>query len=411
METNLFRIAQHIDTLATFSDRTGKGVTRFSYSPEDRKAKRYLHELFEQLELKVFTDAIGNIRARYEGQNPALAPLWIGSHIDSVKNGGKFDGVVGVVGAIEVVCVLCEQGIRPRRSIEAIVFVEEDGSNFFTTMMGSKVMTGKYDIEALKKLRNIKGETCYDLAKTAGLSPDNLDNCRIRKGDIHAMMELHIEQGMVLDHESLSIGVVEAVMGMKTLRVTLEGVPNHAGTTPMHLRNDPLVCAAKLICNIQKMVHAYANPETVATVGRILCNPNMPNVIAGSVEFTVDIRDIQPEGIDIIEAMIRNEAAAIGAREGVHIHIDLIASSPCVHFAPTLVNIIEDVVKKKNASYRRINSGAVHDAAMLAEVTDVGMIFIPSKDGKSHQPEEYTSFEQIKLGCDILLAATVQLAN
>lgn len=408
MQVNAERIMKRIQDLAQFNATPGQGITRFSYSPQDAQARAYLMEQFRELGLTVRVDPMGNIRARYDGTDPALAPLWIGSHIDSVRHGGPYDGIVGVVGALETVSVFREAGHRPRRSVEVVIFPEEEGSNFGTTMVGSKCLVGKLDLHGLEQLRAEDGRTCVQVAEDFGLHPREVAKCRLQPGEVDAMVELHIEQGIVLDRKGLRLGVVQAIAGMVTVRVTVTGESNHAGATPMDMRRDPLVAAARLIGRVQEIAASECGEATVATVGEILCSPNMPNVIPGQVSFTVDIRDIRDEGIDRALELLHQAIREI-TDAGFTVTVETIGRNQPVALTERVVSAVREAAESCGAPYLDMNSGAVHDTSMLALVTDVGMIFIPSVDGKSHNPQEYTAPEDIALGCQVLLETALRL--
>lgn len=411
METNLNRIRDTIEKIAEFNVTPGKGCTRFSYSKEDQAAKSYLVEKFQDLGLKVNIDAVGNIRARLDGLDPTSPVVLTGSHIDTVLNGGKFDGVVGVVAALEAVTVLVEAGKKTKNPIEIIVFVEEEGSNFGSTMAGSKALVGKYKIEDLKKIKNDKGLSMFEIARDFGLKPENLDECIIKSGEIKAMIEMHVEQSVVLETEGVSIGIVDAIAGGKWFKVEFEGVGNHAGATPMDLRRDPMVAASKTINEFDRIVREKALPTTVGTVGKIICEPNVSNCIAQKVSFTFDIRDVDHLGIEMVITEIKKIIWEIADSFGIKASIELIGESDPIKLSDCVIKIIEQVANEKKIKYKKMNSGAVHDAALLACVTDVGMIFVPSINGRSHVPDELTDYEDIKIGSDILLQAIVQLAE
>lgn len=410
MQVSQGRIMERIGELARFNATPGQGVTRFSYSPQDAQARAYLMGCFDELGLTVRVDPMGNIRARYAGEDPALPPVWIGSHIDSVRHGGPYDGVVGVVGALEAVTVLRENGVRPRRSVEVVIFPEEEGSNFGTTMVGSKCLAGKLDLAGLEQLRTEDGRTCVQVAEDFGLRPREVEQCRLAPGEVDSMVELHIEQGIVLDRKGLRLGVVGAIAGMVTLRVTVSGESNHAGATPMDMRLDPLVAAAGLISRMQEIAAHECLPDTVATVGEITCSPNMPNVIPGQVSFTVDIRDIRDEGIDRALELL-NQALDEARVQGFEIAVETIGRNPPVTMTERVVSAVREAVRESGAPYLDMNSGAVHDTSLMALMTDVGMIFIPSVDGKSHNPQEYTAPEDIALGCQVLLETVLKLTK
>ena len=411
MHVSLERIMERIEALARFNATPGAGVTRFSFGPEDAQARDYLFSLFRQLGMEVQVDPVGNIRARYPGQDSALAPVWVGSHIDSVRNGGQYDGIVGVVGALETVSVLRENGVTPRRSIDVVIFPEEEGSNFGTTMVGSKCLAGKLDYAGLEKLRAEDGRSCAQMMKDFGLSPERVAECPLAPDAVDAMLELHIEQGIVLDRRQVKLGVVKAIAGMITVRFTVTGESNHAGATPMDMRHDPLVSAAKLICKAQEIAAAECLKDTVATVGEIQCSPNMPNVIPGQVSFTVDIRDIDQAGMDRCLSLIQAAADQVAAQDGVTITMDTIGRNVPVQMTERVVDAVRAAAQATGASWMEMNSGAVHDTAMLALRADVGMIFVPSVDGKSHNALEYTAPEDITLGCEALLNTVVSLTK
>lgn len=411
MQVKQERIMGHITALSQFNATPGAGITRFSYSPQDAQARAYLLDQFAALDMTVRVDPVGNVRARYAGSDPSLPPLWIGSHIDSVRNGGMYDGVVGVVGALEAVSVLSESGVRPRRSIEVVFFSEEEGSNFGTTMVGSKCLAGKLDFAGLERLRTESGISCPRMAADFGLYPEDVASCRLAPGMVDAMLELHIEQGIVLDRRQVKLGVVQAIAGMCTVRVTVRGESNHAGATPMDMRRDPMAAAARLILSVQDIAAAQCLPDTVATVGEISCAPNMPNVIPGEVSFTVDIRDVEEAGIDRALSLLEKALAEVSAGEGVTVSLETIGRSAPVVLTDRVVRAVREAAAACGVPCMDMNSGAVHDTAMLAGITDVGMIFIPSAEGRSHTPEEYTAPEDIALGCQALLNAAIALTK
>lgn len=411
MYVNQERIIRRIEDLARYNATPGAGITRFSYSSQDAQARKYILELCDQLGLSVRVDSLGNLRARYPGTDSSLAPLWIGSHIDSVRHGGKYDGILGVVGALEAVSVLKEQGIVPRRGVEVVIFSEEEGSNFGTTMVGSKYLAGKLDMDGLNKLRAGDGRSCLQMARDFGLEPVPAEGGRLAPGEVDAMVELHIEQGVVLDRRHVRLGVVQAIAGMVTVRVTVSGESNHAGATPMDLRRDPMVSAAKLILRIQEIAAGQCLPDTVATVGEISCSPNMPNVIPGQVSFTVDIRDVEEAGMDRALQLLQEAMDQVSAADGVTITIETIGRNKPVRMTERVISAIREAEAATGASHMDMNSGAVHDTAMLALLTDVGMIFVPSVDGKSHNALEYTAPEDITLGCQALLETVLRLTK
>ena len=411
MKINKDNVMRIINDLAGFNETPGQGVTRFSYGPQDRLARNYLTAQFRELDLGVRTDATGNIRARYEGQVSSLAPLWVGSHLDSVRHGGRYDGVAGVVCALEAVRALKEAGLVPRRPLEVIVFAEEEGSNFGATMVGSKALSGKLGLAGLKELYNEQGQNAFAVMRDFGLRPEDIEKDVLRPDEVHALLELHIEQGEVLEHEKLKIGVVEAIAGMVTLRVTLKGSSNHAGATPMHMRQEAMTAAAGLIQMIPQMAINTPYPSTVATVGTICCRPNMPNVIACEVQFTVDIRDTIEAGIEAVRADIETALEEIRRSEGLEAQCEVVGRSDPIHLSEKIVGLIEKKAQAAGIPCRRMPSGAVHDSALISGLADTGMIFVPSRGGKSHCPEEFTEADDLEIGCNLLLTVITELAG
>lgn len=411
LETNLERIKHNLETLSSFNSTPGKGYTRLSFSPEHRKALDFLSKACESMGFEVMIDPVGNFRAKLKGSDPGAPPIMCGSHIDTVLYGGKLDGAAGVVAALEALTVIKEQNVPIRHSLEFIAFVEEEGASFRGGLIGSKALVGKYTVEDLKNLTNDEGLSFYEAAKNFGLNPDELEDYVLRKGDVKALLELHIEQGNVLYTKSIPLGIVEAIVGIKQLAVTLTGKANHAGTTPMNLRRDALVAASNIISFVEHCAKHEAFDTTVATVGKIWCFPNVTNVIPGKVTFTIDIRDIKTEGIQRVEQLIKEEVKRISDERGLQYSVNLVGESDPVKLSEKVVSIIQRVAEKLNVNFLRMNSGAGHDSALLTEVTDVGMIFVPSIEGISHAPEEDTEYEDLKTGCDVLLNALVDLAQ
>ena len=411
MEANIERIKNDIDIVTSFNRTPGNGCTRFSYSEEDRKAREYLINEMKKLGLEVKIDGVGNIRGKYNPMNSNYPSVMMGSHIDTVLNGGKFDGLVGVVSALEVIRQVKDNQISIQKPLEIIIWAEEEGSNSGITMLGSKAMTGKVKAEDLKEIKSFTGESMYDLMKEFGLDVDAIDSQVFRKDEVEYLIELHVEQGGILDSEGLSVGIVKAIAGMKTYKVTLEGVANHAGSTPMYLRNDALVGASHIITYMEDAAKNKGLGTTVATVGKIICEPNVPNIIPGKVVFYVDIRDVEEEGKDIISKELIEKVKENANLYNLKYDIELIGESPVVKLSEKVIDTIEKIAIERSYPYKVMNSGAVHDSGMFADLTNVGMIFVPSIGGRSHCPEELTRFEDIKLGCDLLLETVIRLAQ
>ncbi len=404
------RLSAMIEKLAAFNSTPGKGITRFTYSQEDRLAREYLTGVMGEAGLSVRTDPVGNIFGRLEGREAELAPVLSGSHIDTVPHGGKYDGAVGVVCAVEALRAIVENGLKPKRPIEAAVFVEEEGPNFGSPLAGSKALIGEYSPEDLTKLVNRDGLSMFESAVRFGLQPDKMPDHVLQKNDIHAMVEVHVEQSLVLDKESVSAGVVTGISGMRLLRVTLKGESNHIGATPMIYRKDPLPAAAELMLAVEKAARE-AYPSTVAGSGKLLCSPNVPNVIPERIEIYFDIRDVRKEGIEGVMKALENSCAEICARRGLDFHIEMYGTVEPAACAPRIVSALKSSADSLKIPYIEMTSGALHDAAVMAAVSDVGMLFLPSIGGRSHVPEEETRIDDIEKGCEILAESLIKLAN
>lgn len=410
-ETSIERISRDIENIARITATPGEGRTSFSYSEQDSRIRKYLIDQFDSLGLKVSVDGVGNVRAKLEGSDKEAPSVMSGSHIDSVYKGGDYDGIVGVVGALESARVIVEKEIPVKNSFEVVIFSEEEGSNFGPCCEGSKAMVGKHGIEDLKSLKNENGVSMYDMARKAGYDPDSMEGSVLKPGELKAMLEMHIEQSSVLENEGVTLGIVEAIAGLKQFSVIVEGIPNHAGATPMSLRHDPLVAASRMITELEIIASEKALPTTVGTVGKINCEPNVSNVIPGRVNFTMDIRDVDEKGIEITILQIRKKIDDIAEQYGVKASLELIGEQDVVRLSEKIADTIEQVAKERSLDYMRMNSGAVHDAVLLVPVTEVGLIFVPSKGGRSHVAVENTDIEDIKKGCDLLLGTILRLVS
>lgn len=411
MKVDVSRIRRHIETLAGFTSTPGSGTTRLSYTPEYRRACDYLISHVRTLGIEGRYDAIGNLRIRLGGAGDDKPAVVIGSHLDSVINGGDFDGILGVVGGVEVIQVLVESGIRPGHPIEVVSFVEEEGTTFRCPLAGSKALTGALGMKDLENLKNEAGRSLPEVAADFGLAPRRLGDDRFREGSVKSMVELHIEQGAVLETLGLPVGIVETIAGSENHRVRLRGRANHAGTTPMPLRFDALACAAECIGAVERIASHPARHDTVATVGRIHCSPNAVNVIPAAVEFSIDVRDIHKELIESAARAMLDEINAIAERRHIRCETELTGESAPRPMSPQIVEQISELARLAGIPCHRMNSGALHDAAMMTRITDVGMIFVPSKDGRSHTPKEWTDYEDIEQGANLLLAAVMQSAG
>lgn len=404
------RLRLNFDRVTDIS-ATKTGCTRFSYSKEDMKVRSILIEEMKSFGMEVKHDFAGNIRAVYNPDHLKSKSVLIGSHIDTVMFGGKYDGLTGVLSSIEAVRQIQKNGIKLKHPVEIVIFAEEEGSNFGVTMIGSKFITGKIDESYLKKLHADNGMSAYDIISECGFLPFDADQPRIDSEHEMCMIELHVEQGGILDNQKKKIGIVQAIAGMVTLQVTVEGTSNHAGTTPMSMRRDPVAASAMMIDKISGIPEKLEMDTAVATVGKINVEPNGSNVIASKVVFNVDIRDVIEENIKEIADFIKELCKETAAAKNVNVSIIKLGESNVVHMADRIVNTIEESAKQMNLPYIRMNSGAVHDNAMLNGIIETGMIFVPSIKGISHSYYEDTEFEDIVAGAELLLETVIRLAK
>lgn len=409
MKVQTDRIARDIEIINSFTSTPGKGVTRFTFSEPYMQARAYVTEELQKIGARVATTAGGNLCGRLEGSTTGLPSVMTGSHIDSVLHGGRFDGVAGVVAALEVARVMTEEKRLHRHPVDVVVFAEEEGSRFGSVMIGSRAWVGKLAPEGLHRLRDKDGISYAAAMANAGLVPE--DTTLLKPGMVKAMIELHIEQSLVLESKAISIGVVEGINGIKQFVVTLTGVPNHAGATPMGLRHDALQGAARVIAAVEEIAVSELGGATVATVGMLTCEPGQANVIPGKVQFTLDIRDLDSGRIDQAARRIMSVIQTTCQARGLVFDIQPRSDTSPVRLSIEVVKLIEATARAKGVKTLRMPSGALHDSSILPEVTEVGMIFVPSKAGRSHCPEEDTDLQDIRAGAELLLGVVAQLAS
>lgn len=404
---NLERIKAHFDVMRKFTATPNAGMTRLSYSPEDIKTRNYIKAKMEEYGLRVWEDGLGNIFGKLAGTIPDAPSVLVGSHFDSVPNGGIFDGVAGVVAGLEVAALFQEQNIQPAYPLEVIAMVEEEGTRFGSGLMGSRGIHGILDKEDFQKIRDKEGISVAEAMKQAGLDPSQPVHRHPKT--MKAFLELHIEQGPVLEKEKISLGIVDKIVGMCQLEVTVKGKAGHAGTTPMDMRQDALVVAAKIVAQLPDLVK---NEEkgTVITTGQLNVYPNGANVIPEKVVFTIDLRSGDEETmervLETVEKFIQAEEKA-----GINIDIQQKLWVPPKKLNEQIHHLLQKSAEKLGITYMTMPSGAGHDAMIFSDFTDTGLIFIPSKNGISHHPDEWSEFEDIARGIDVLFEAVKVLTE
>jgi N-carbamoyl-L-amino-acid hydrolase len=397
------RIQQHITALSKFGTNPEGGVSRVAFSDADIAGRDYVKKLMQDAGLTVRIDTAGNILGRREGSNAKLPPILIGSHIDSVPGGGNYDGDVGVLGAIEVAQTLQEQNVRLKHPLEVVVFADEEGGT-----VGSFAMIGQLQPAALDLMTH-SGKTIRDGIRAVGGDPDRLSEAVRKTGDLKAYVELHIEQGAILDESDIDIGVVEGIVGIRWWDVTIEGVPNHAGTTPMNRRRDAMLSAAEFVLAVNRVATSIPGRQ-VATVGRIRAEPGAPNVIPGKVVLSLEIRDLAADKMAAVYDAVRAEADRIAqARQTPFTFTQLKVSSEPAPTDQRLQRIIAKAADSLKLTNKVMPSGAGHDAQEIAHIAPTGMIFVPSVGGVSHSPKEFTSQQDMANGANVLLQTVLAI--
>lgn len=400
LRVNGERLLATLKRLSDFGRNPEGGIDRLAYSDADFAARQYVVGLMRDAGLEVTVDFAANLVGRRDGTCTGLPPLALGSHIDSVPNGGSYDGPVGALAAVEVARTLAAAPVRTRHPLEILIFSNEEGGK-----TGSRALSGELEPPELD-LVTASGKTIRDGIRFLGGDPDRLDQLRRRPGDVAAYLELHIEQGAVLEREGIPIGVVEGIVGIKRWNATVEGFANHAGTTPMDARRDALVAAARFITAVPRLVKGMPGRQ-VATVGRIQAHPGAPNVIPGRVTFSLEIRDLEMAKIDRIFTRLEAESRAIGRETGTAFAFDHFYTSTAAPTDERLRRLVEQAAAAEGLATLRMPSGAGHDAQSIAQFAPTGMIFIPSVGGISHSPQEFSRPDHIVAGANVLLHAVL----
>ncbi|WP_062525601.1 Zn-dependent hydrolase [Paenibacillus jilunlii] len=407
-----------LEELAAFS-APGPGVTRLLYTPEWSGAQRFLQEQMAGLGLEVHTDSVGNVFGRLNGSQHSGSVILTGSHIDTVVNGGKYDGAYGVAAAVTALHYLAETFGPPLRTLEVAAFCEEEGSRFPLTFWGSGNVTGLYDGSAADSIADPEGVTLMEAMNACGLGAGGSRTASeessgrgadsARREDIGMYIELHIEQGILLEQSAAQIGVVQAIAGQRRFTVKVTGTANHAGTTPRGLRRDALAGTAGMLCALERSA-AEAGAPLVATAGRLEVIPGTPNVIPGEVQFTLDIRHSEAARLESFCAALAAAFREIAARRGLTLElVPTLATAPGP-MNQALCGALEQICLEQGRSFRRMVSGAGHDAQLFAPECPAAMIFVPSRAGISHSPEEYSSPEELAAGLNVLTALLYKLA-
>ena len=410
LKIDIGRLQGEIDSLALISENPPPVVTRVLFSEADLAARARVKDLCREAGLALREDAVGNIFAHWEGTRRAAPAIATGSHIDAIPNAGKYDGVVGVLGAIEAIRALRRIGFQPGRAIELIVFTAEEPTRFGIGCLGSRMMAGALAREKIASLRDSDGRDLEFWRRQAALGGD-LDSVRLSEGAFGGFVELHIEQGPMLERENLAIGIVEKIAGPSSLRLRLTGVGGHAGAVLMPERHDALLAGAEIALAVEKAALSSGSPDTVGTTGVLRIEPGAVNSVPCRALLEIDLRDTNPVTRDAALAQIEAAAERTCHQRGIGLELERVNVDAPALCDPGLVELISRVCQDLEVSSRKLISRAYHDTLFMARMCPVTMIFIPCRGGVSHRPDEYAGPEQIQKGVLVLAETLRRLAE
>jgi N-carbamoyl-L-amino-acid hydrolase len=403
---NVERLRSDIEMLSTFVDQSKPGWTRRPFTPWYRDGREWLRERMEEAGMEVEIDAASNLIGRLQGSHPNLPSIMIGSHTDTVTGGGRFDGIIGVLAGVEIARMLKNAGILLKHTLEVVDFTAEEPSEFGISTIGSRGMVNNLPAEMLQRTDST-GLVLSEAIAQAGGTPANISARSRKKGDVAIYLELHIEQGPVLEETSNKLGVVTGIVGIVRYRVTITGQPNHAGTTPMSMRFDALTAASEAVLLIETVCRESYGEAAVGTVGKYTVEPNASNVIPGRVVFDYEVRCLDIAIMEEITERIHNQAGEIMKKRGLTVTFDCLSKSEPIHVHTDVQEIIKEACETTGKTLS-LPSGAGHDGNQLARIAPIGMIFVPSKDGRSHCPEELTEYDDVALGVEALVLALIR---
>ncbi|PYR69174.1 MAG: Zn-dependent hydrolase [Acidobacteria bacterium] len=403
------RLRTELGKLASFSETPAPAVTRVVFGDMDLRARDYLKTLFAEASLVFHEDPVGNTFARWLGRGKSLSPIATGSHCDAIPNAGRFDGTVGVIGGLEAIRALQRSGFEPQRSIDLVMFTAEEPTRFGIGCLGSRLISGALDSSVGDTLTS-EGRTLNELRLAAGFSGRLID-VPLSPGAYGAFVELHIEQGPILDREQLDIGVVTAIAAPASLRVIVDGEGGHAGAVMMSDRHDAFLAAAEIALAIEAAARATGSPDTVATTGVCEVFPGAINSIPSQARLDVDVRDVDLRCRDAVLAAITAACDGVEGRRGVTVRLEPINADPPARCASPIVNAITTACETRGLRHRTMVSRAYHDSLFMSRIAPTGMIFIPCRDGISHRPDEYASPEAIGRGTEVLADTLAALAG
>ncbi len=414
IQINKRRLLRDLNAVSRIGIGDHGSVTRLVFSIKELRGRQFLIHQMRQIGLQIHIDRIGNIFGRLDGANAKAPALLVGSHLDTVLHGGKFDGTMGVIAALEAVRTLKEQKLVLQSPVEVVCFVGEESSRFGYSTLGSSLVAGEIRAKDLAHAADSQGTKLEDILTSMGIYRKNLRSMRRDPSTIKAYLELHIEQGPILEAKKKSIGIVTSIAAPTRFRVVLTGQADHSGTTPMEMRKDALVAASEFIVALEKICHRYSRMEkgrVVGTVGAIKIEPGVINAIPGKAELSVDIRSITAEAKKRVVRLVQAQIREIAQRRKIQVKILPLREEDPVPLDKGLIHLLKECCEMKNIAYEIMPSGAGHDAMQMAKVTPAGMLFIPSRRGISHSPLEWSEPENICLGAQLLLDSVIRVAN
>jgi len=407
---NTARLVGELEALAKISEVEPPAITRVVYSDADRRAREWFHSLCIEAGLAVRNDAIGNVFVRWQGSDPSLPAVGTGSHIDAIPYAGAYDGTVGVLGGLEAIRALKESGFRPQRSIELLLFTAEEPTRFGIGCFGSRLLAGTLGPDADTTLKDADGKTLRELRTDAGFT-GTIESVLLTKDYYSAFVELHIEQGPLLEREGIPIGIVTNIAAPSTLRITFEGEGGHAGALLMPYRKDAFCAASEIVLAVESAAKGTGAIDTCGTVGKCAIHPGAVNSVPSRVVMEVDVRDIDEARRDGVLDKIRAACAEVQERRGVKIAIEVINADAPATSAPEIIDAVVASAEALGLPYKKMVSRAYHDSLFMAHVAPMSMIFIPCRGGVSHRPDEYSSPEAITDGVRVLALTLAKLAE
>lgn len=411
LETKTERIQKDIENLGRYSSVEGIGCTRYTYTREFAQARDYIVAQMKAAGLTVREDAVGTVVGRMEGKDPSAPVIMTGSHFDTVKTGGRFDGTAGVVAALETARTLHDEGFQPECPIEFVALPEEEGARFGGGLFASRAMCGQLYKNELETYKDEQGISVAQAMREYGLDPEKVGEAERKPGELGMFLELHIEQGPVLENEKTDVGIVEAIVGLKCFNVYVSGRSDHAGSTPMNMRADTMLAAAKaIVAGTQKAMDL--NDGTVVTFGRVETQPGAFNIVAKETMFNIDCRSKTMDSVNqVIAAIEASLAESAENNQGLSYRMEEKLQAQPVLMKQEIQDLLEKKAAEAGISTLKILSGAGHDAMIMGSICDVAMIFVPSKGGRSHVPEEWTDYEQLRKGAELLCRCIRELTS